>query len=241
MKEIVNINWLLLAAPSLCVLGIALVISMLGLMEYSSVSCNLNRRDFIKKKLFKTGVRISAGLIITGIILFQFKIPSDKLIVVQISKVKPDASIQWLPTGNVLHFAPAELTIDAHNKSHILNNEGMIDNTISLFWDGFIQTPFIRFEKGDYTVEFLAKGTKAEDEFSKIKVEFETPGKDNDLATQSIIYFELTKTMNPYRMNFKTGVETIGRIRLTYFNDIFIPKTGKGRDVWVKEFTIIKH
>ena len=241
MKEIVNINRLLLAAPLLCALGIALFISMLGLMEYSRTSYNLKRSDFIKKRLFKTGVWISAGLIITGIILFQFRIPSDKLIVVKINQIKPNAWVQWPPTANSFHFTPAELTIDAHNKSHIQNNEGMIDNTISLFWDGFIQTPFIRFGKGEYTVEFLAKGTRAEDEFSKIKVEFEIPDKNNLLVTRSIIYFELTKTMKPYRMNFKVEAESIGRIRITYFNDVFIPKTGKGRDVWIKEFTIIKH
>jgi hypothetical protein len=240
IEEIIKINWLLLLAPFLSALGFAAFIFILSAMEYFKISSALKRVDFFKGKFFKYGAWISVGLIIAGIILFQFKIPSNKLIVVKVVEEKKDTAIHWPLNNTEFSFLPSDLTIDAHNKSHKMNNEDMIDNTISLFWDGFIQTPFIMFDKGAYMVEFQAKGTKAEDEYSKIKVEFESPDKNNYLVAKTILYFEMTKKMEPYRMQFEIRDTTIGRIRITYFNDLFVPETGKGRDVWIKGFNIIK-
>ena len=124
--------------------------------------------------------------------------------------------------------------MDAHNKNHILNNEKMKNNTMVLFWDGYIRTPFLHFKKGNYMIEFQAKGSKAEEEYSRIKVEFETPDKNNYLVTKAEHYFELTDKMEPYRMSIQTPADTIGRIRITYFNDLYLPETKEGRDVWIR-------
>jgi hypothetical protein len=47
--------------------------------------------------------------------------------------------------------------------------------------------------------------------------------------------------MEIYHMDFRTLTNTIGRIRITYFNDIYIPGTGEGRDVWIKNPEIKMH
>jgi hypothetical protein len=114
----------------------------------------------------------------------------------------------------------------------------MKDNTMALLWDGYIQTPFIEFKKGDYVMEFQAKGSGAKEEFSKLKIEFEIPDKNNYLCTTASIYIELTGKMETYPMDFQTTANTMGRIRITYFNDIYIPETGEGRDVWIREIMI---
>jgi len=236
MTETIQINWLLLIAPFLWVLGIAVTIALLGLMEFLKNSKRMKRSEFLKKPLFKIGIIISVGLIVTGLILSLFKIPSDKFIAVKIG----EPTTQIVKMGNLLSFSPGELKMDNHNKSHRMNNENMVDNTMVLFWDGYIQTPFIQFKKGHYSVEFRARGSRAKDAFSKIKVEFEIPGEDNYLETQTVRYIELSNRMAVYNMDFQTETAAMGRIRVTYFNDLYIPETRKGRDVWLRDVKVKK-
>ena len=183
------------------------------------------------------GCLIGAGLIIGGFLLNYAKIPSRQLIVVKIDRQKLPR-LRSMPTEAPIPFSPGELKMNPQNKSHILNNEKMKDNTMALLWDGFIQTPFIEFKKGDYAIEFQARGSRAEEEFSKLKIEFEIPDKNNYMCTTTSTYIELTGKMETYRMDFQTTADTIGRIRITYFNDIYIPGTGEGRDVWLREIMI---
>jgi hypothetical protein len=240
MTETIQINWLLLLAPFLWILGLAVLVALAGAMHFSRVAAALKYRDFIKKPFTRIGCLIGAGLIISGFLLNYAKIPSQQLIVVKIDKQKlpPSRSIS---TDAPILFSPKELKMNPQNQSHILNNEKMIDDTMVLFWDGYIQTPFIEFNKGDYVIEFQAKGSSAEEEFSKIKIEFEIPDKNNYLCTTASTYIELTGKMETYRMDFRTSTNTIGRIRITYFNDIYIPGTNEGRDVWIKNPEIKMH
>jgi hypothetical protein len=239
MIETIQINWLLLAAPFLWTLGIAVIVTLLTLMHFSKAATGLKYQDFIKKPLSRIGVLIGAGLIISGFLLNFARIPSHQLIVVKLGKQKP---IPLKPVStDPVHFSPQELKMDAHNKSHILNNEKMKDNTMVLFWDGYIETPFLQFKPVEYTVEFQAEGSRAEEEYSQIKVEFEIPDKNNYLVTTFRKYIELTGKMEPYRMIFNVESDTMGRIRITYFNDVYIPETGTGRDVRLKNLTIRKN
>ncbi len=237
MTETIQINWLLLLAPFLWILGIAVFVALAGMMHFSRVSTALKYREFIKKPFTRIGCLIGAGLIIGGFLLNFAKIPSRQLIVVKIDKQKLPR-LRRMPTEASILFSPKELKMNPQNKSHILNNEKMKDNTMALLWDGFIQTPFIEFKKGDYVIEFQARGSRAEEEFSRLKIEFEIPGKNNYMCTTTNTYIELTGKMETYRMYFRTAADTIGRIRITYFNDIYIPGTGEGRDVWLREIMI---
>lgn len=240
MTETIQINWLLLAAPFFWILGIAVFVALAGLMYYSRVAAALKYRDFIKKPFARIGCLVGAGLIISGFLLNYAKIPSRQLIVVKIDKQKLPP-LRTISTGTPILFSPKELKMNPQNKSHILNNEKMKDNTMALLWDGYIQTPFIEFKKGDYVMEFQAKGSRAEEEFSMLKIEFEIPDKNNYLCTTASTYIELTGKMETYRMDFQTTANTIGRIRITYFNDVYIPETGEGRDVWIKDLDIKMH
>lgn len=221
------------------ILGIAIFVALAGVMHFSRVSTALKYRDFIKKPFTRIGCLVGAGLIISGFLLNYAKIPSRQLIVVKIDKQELPR-LRSISTEAPILFSPKELKMNPQNKNHILNNEKMIDNTMTLFWDGYIQTPFIEFKKGDYAIEFQAKGSRAEEEFSKVKIEFELPDKNNYLCTTASTYIELTGNMETYRMDFQTTANTMGRIRITYFNDIYIPETGKGRDVWIKDLNIFR-
>jgi hypothetical protein len=237
MIETIQINWLLLVAPFLWILGIAVFVALVGVMHFSRVITAMKYRDFINKTFARIGCLVGAGLIISGFLLNYAKIPSHQLIVVKIDKQKL-TPLRTIATETPILFLPKELKMNPQNKNHILNNEKMIENTMVLFWDGYIQTPFIEFKKGDYAIEFQAKGSRAENEFSKLKIEFEIPDKNNYMCTTASTYIELTGNMKIYRMDFQTTTKTLGRIRITYFNDLYIPETGKGRDVWIKEVKI---
>ena len=147
MTETIHINWLLLAAPFLWILGMAVFVALAGLMHFPRVSTALKYRDFIKKPFTRIGCLVGAGLIISGFLLNYAKIPSLQLIVVKIDKQKlpPLRSISF--EAPIL-FSPKQLKMNLQNKNHILNNEKMKDNTMALLWDGYIQTPFIEFKKG---------------------------------------------------------------------------------------------
>lgn len=219
------------------ILGLAVFVALVGQMYFSRVSTALKYRDFIKKPLTRIGCLVGAGLIISGFLLDYAKIPSRQLIVVKINKNKIP-SLRSISVETPILFSPKQLKMNPKNKNHILNNEKMKDNTMVLLWDGYIQTPFIEFKKGDYVVEFQARGSGAEGEFSKLKIEFEIPDKKSYLCSTASTYIELTGEMKPYRMDFQTTANSMGRIRVTYFNDIYIPETKEGRDVWIREVKI---
>ncbi len=243
MKELVKINWIMLAAPFLWAFGISIALSLGAIMEYLRIKEGLNRKEFIKKPLHKNCFLLSAGLILLGIVLFPFKIPHDKLIVVQLENRNPNIINKWEgrklePPEKSIRFTPDDMKMDAHNKSHILNNEKRKEDTMVLFWDGYIQSPFVKFNPGLYGLTFEAKGSKAEDEYSMIKVEFESPDEKGYLISHAVQYIELSRKFKQYRVKFDTVSEMLGRIRITYFNDVYIPGKKKGRDVWINNISI---
>lgn len=237
MMETIRINWLLLAAPLLWSLGIALFLALIGLMEFSKTTRNVNRKEFLKSTFCKTTAGVGIALVVGGLLLNFAQIPSHRFIAVKLEKPTSSSLITVSP-GTPLAFSPNELKMDPKNRGHYLNNQGMKNNTMALFWDGFIRTPFLQFDKGNYRVQFQARGTEAENEYARIKIEFEIPGEKNYLVTKKIAYFELTDKMHMYEMDFQTETSVIGRIRITYFNDIYIPETKKGRDVWLKDIIL---
>jgi hypothetical protein len=84
MTETIYINWLLLMAPFLWILGVALA----SVMHFSRVASALKYRDFIKKPFTRIGCLVGAGLIISGFLLNYAKIPSRQLIAVKIDRQK---------------------------------------------------------------------------------------------------------------------------------------------------------
>jgi hypothetical protein len=238
MNETIHINWLLLVSPFLWTLGCAVILALLGHMQFLNASAGIKCRDFIKKPLFKKGVLIGICLIVSGFLLNFAKIPSEKLIAVKLNPQNQNRGPLKILTDGPLYLPPRELDMDAHNKSHILNNEKMKNSTMVLFWDGYIRTPFLRLKRGNYTVTFQAKGSKADDEYSQVKIEFEVPDKNYYLVTEAEHYFHLTDRMETYRINIQSLTDTLGRIRITYFNDLYLPKTKEGRDVWIRNLVI---
>lgn len=241
MIETVKINWLLLLSPLLWALGIAAAFTLLAMWFFEKRTSGTGFRVFFTSLQVKNWLKVSTALVITGLLLGFFKLPSSRLIAV---KVDNPGNKEFKPvTLQGVHFLPSHLEINAKNKNHVLNNEKMRDNTMVLLWDGYIRSPFLRYPLGDYSFEFEAKGSRAKGEFSALKIELEAPDQNGFLSNRYIWYTALTAKMKTYRLPFPirdTGVIT-ARIRLTYFNDLYVPETKQGRDVWIKNIRILRH
>lgn len=239
MKEILKIDWLLLIAPLLWCTGIAGIIGLLGIMEFKRFSEHIHPWGFLKSKMSKITFIICFALIFTGFLLTMVKIPPCRLIVRKIENLTPNDISQFQILIN-REFLPEELMMDPKNHSHLLNSKRRKNDPMVLFWDGYIQTPFLRFDEGDFTIEFLSKGTKADNEWSQIKIQFEIIDKNNFLITKDLKYFNPTDRMSHFRLIFHNETSSVGRIRLVFFNDLYIPDTKEGRDVWIKDLKIVK-
>jgi hypothetical protein len=242
INETVYINWLLPASHFLWILGAAILLTMLAiaLFQYTPATILKEWRQLISKPSVKIFQVIAFGLILAGLLVNLFKIPSPNLVVV---KINPKASdIQLLPEISIdPHlFSPNDLKMDPMNKSHPINGKDRKDDLLTLFWDGHVSTSFQRFTKGNYIIRFQARGTEANREFAKIKIEFESPDTHKIMVTRNRLYIDLTSDMQNYEFSFTCPADNIGRIRITYFNDFQVAGTHKGRDVWIKEISLQK-
>lgn len=219
MTETVSINWLLMLSHFLWIFGVAVVIAMAAL-----------------RRLSKPSLWLGGGLIAAGILLTFFILPSGRLIVEKVEHA--DAGSQLPSIENLRFVPPSELKLDPLNAAHSINKKKMQNNTLVLFWDGFIKSPYFRFPAGKYKWQFNARGTKVKDTFSKLKVEFESPDSQGYLLTGAHKYLELSGKMKNYDLIFSLSKDTIGRVRITFYNDLHLEGTLKGRDVFIKDVSI---
>ena len=235
--EIVSINFLMLLSYFLLLTGAALLLTLTGIYYYSRTRKN----EPLPVKIFYDKVRIwvwfAGALIFLGIVAGIFKLPSSQLVTVRL--VNPELTKEVTYIGNSETFRPEDLKINPYNKKHPLNNEQMKDETMMLFWNGSIETPFYNYYPGEYLFSFQAKGSIAKGVYSKIKVEFEIPDENHYLVIHKRIYIELTSRLREYRIPFNLKIGTVARARITFFNDIYFPKEKIGRDVWIKSVQII--
>lgn len=238
LLETIYINWLLLVAPFLSLVGVALMLALVALGFYfvPVFSHWPERLAFFKKTWVKRLWLVGLILMVAGPVIYTFKLDSPDLIVVKVAQPAPDAT--FLPVFSGHTFATQELRIDPQNGAHKVNKKSMEPGPMVLYWDGYVRTPYLSLPEGSYIVTFLAAGSQAQDAFSKIKVEFQSPDKNNYLVTRKRLYFELTPKASLYHMLFHTTEDTIGRISITFFNDVYIPETKQGRDVWLDEISV---
>ncbi|MCP5106856.1 MAG: hypothetical protein GY950_25960, partial [bacterium] len=163
MTEIIKINWILMAANGCWILGAAVIAARLSIMEFTRRSGKIEK--FPRKLLL-----LSAGLIVLGAVLINFKIPTFKLLVPKITHLD---ETRLRSCDRDIVFPLNDLKMDIMNGRHKRNTTGIIDNSLALFFDGYIQAPMMKFGAGDYTVSFSAWGTKAMDEYAALKIEFE--------------------------------------------------------------------
>ncbi|MCP4156068.1 MAG: hypothetical protein GY757_50580, partial [bacterium] len=121
------------------------------------------------------------------------------------------------------------------------NTTEIIAQTAALFFEGDIKTPLVKFKGGHYTLNFTARGSKAWDEYSILRVDYRELDENNYLLLKKSAYVNLTATMEHYQIPFQTTNTTqsaIGRLEISFVNDDLEPGGKKDRNAWVKEIKI---
>lgn len=222
MIEVVKINWVLMAGHACWILGAAIMAAILSIMEFARFS----------RKPTKL-LWVSAGLIVVGILLINFKIPTSKLLVSRVSGLDEAGLVSC---EDSIAFQVKELQLDGLNGRHKRNTRDIIDNTLALFYDGYIRTPLVKFKPGEYMVGFEARGTRALDEYAAVKVEFERL-EGHYLIVKQAKLIVLNPVMKKREVRFRVKEPSIGRIKISFVNDDLVP--GKeDRNVWIKNISI---
>jgi hypothetical protein len=226
MTEIVKINWVLMAGHACWVLGTAIILTLLTVMEFS----RSNRK--VPVKMFV----VSVGLIVLGVLLLNFRIPTSKLLVSRVTGLNEGTLVSCDVS---VSFPVNDIRMDELNGRHERNTTAILDNTLALFYDGFMVTPLVKFKPGEYAAEFSARGTKALDEYAAVKVEFERL-EGEYLISRVQRFIVLTPDMRKWEMRFPVKEQSIGRIKISFVNDDLEAGGKRDRNVWVKDIGIIK-
>ncbi len=241
MIELIKINWLAVVSGLLWITGLSLALAGLCRMEFlflkhkKPIIPEDSRKSFFSKKLFL----MSAVLMVIGGLLTLFKMPSSHLLVTKLLNVDETKCIH-MDGEKELAFSIKDLKLDPLNRAHKRNRTDIRDNTAVLFYSGFIKTPVIEFEAGDYVTVFYARGSKAWEEFSILKIEFETLDPSYYLTAKKSKYIQLTGKMKPWALGFKVETTVIGRLKLSFVNDDLEPGLKKDRNAWIKDIKIKK-
>jgi hypothetical protein len=241
MSELIKINWIAVVSGLLWITGLSLALAGFCRMEFlflrhkKAMTLEDFRKDFFSKRLFL----IFIVLIVVGGVLNLFKVPSENLLVTKLVNVDEAECINIMMEEK-LAFLNKDLKLDPLNRKHKRNRSDIRDNTAVLFYDGYIKTPFIKFEAGYYVINFDARGSEAWEEFSILKIEFETLVPNHYLIAKSSIYIQLTSKMKPWSMGCQVEAPIIGRVKVSFVNDDLEPGGKRDRNAWIKDIKIWK-
>ena len=223
MIETIKINWLLMAGHACWVLGAAIVLTL--------VCIAINNNQSPRKP-----VKILAGavlLAIAGILILQFKIPTPRLLVSKISGLETNSIIAC---NKPITFTREHLFMDILNGRHKRNTTHVIENTMALFYNGYVQTPMLELPVGVYNIHVTARGTKAMDDYSVLKVEFQRLEGDY-LIPRAVNFITLNPDMIKRRTRLRIKEPAKGRLKILFVNDDLEPGK-RDRNVWLKDITI---
>lgn len=230
MSEIIKFNWLQPLSMLCLIAALALAIVFLSFKIVPGADGQSKKNRIL--------LAAAAFLALSGI-LCCFKMPSRHLLISTLTGMDNNLVLKWDDKAPKF-FSARELIIDYKNAQHPRNRTDIRENTSCLFFNGFISTPFIHFEPGEYSLTFSARGSFAFDQNAILSAEFSAPDADNYLIAAKQLYFRLTPTLENYKMDFSVSGKTIGRIRLHFVNDHLEPNQRRDRNAFIKDVMIWK-
>lgn len=233
LLEYYTINWWLLLSNFIWILGAAIIIAAFSYIEFLIWKQKIKTIKFFTRRSFKKYLFLSLVLPVVGLILSSFnfsKNPSPSKFIFIDYNICDLGEIEKYYIGESLNISVYEMIMS--RKYPVRNNK------ISMPWNGYIGTPFIKFASGHYAVEFEAYGSEAHHEFSKIYVFFLVM-KNKKLVLNKIMKTIELKEKKKYRLKFEVDENKIGKIRIQFFNDDGDEKGGD-RNVWIGALKIIK-
>jgi hypothetical protein len=228
------IDWWLLFSNFVWILGIAITIATFSYHEFLTMQQKVKKLEIFRKSSFKKSIFL--GLILIGVGLFLTSLNSSnnfssaKFRFIDYNIYKPE-EIEKFDDGEALIISTHKMEM---NKNYLISK-----NKISMWWNGYIGTPFMKFVSGQYAIEFEAYGSEALNEYSKILISFLVLKNKNLILKKLLKEIELTEIKRKYFLKFETEKNQIGRIRIQFFNDGGDEKGGD-RNVWIEGLKIRK-
>jgi len=229
------IDWWLVIFNFVWILGAAIILSDFSYHEFLTKGKEIKLTDILKKSSFKKPLFAGVILLSIGIVFSSINSKNDYLLIrftyIDYNIYDP-AKIEKYDIGKLLNIPTHGMEVK--NKKYRVSN-----NLIAMSWNGYVETPFIKFTCGHYALEFEAFGSEANNEFSKIVVALLVI-KDKKLVLHNFIkIIGLTELKKGYRLKFEVEESKTGKIRVRFFND-FVGKKGNDRNVWIGGMKIEK-
>jgi len=233
--EFVAVDWWFVFSSLLWILGMAIILITLGYYDYSTSRKRIKLSDLLNSGSFKKYLILGLSFIIIGLpisLIRSGREASPKYFFVDYN-VYDTGKIRPLEIVDHIGFENDELEMNTRNPAGENFQYPIESGSITMPWEGYVGTPFLKLSKGTYAIEFEARGSKAADEFAKIFV-FLVALKKSMVGMQKLIETqELSEEMKSYRLKFEVNNELIGKIRVQFFNNGGDEKGGD-RNVWIR-------
>lgn len=235
--EFVVVDWRLIFLNFLWILGAAIILITLSYHEFLASQKKIEFWHIFKASSFKKYSIL--GLILIALGLFLSPISSGR----QTSSKYFFIDYNVFDSGRIKPIEFSESINFRNDEMEMKNPAGdnlqyPIENGyIVMLWNGYVGTPFIKLFKGNYILEFEARGSKADNEIAKFFVFF-VALKKRMLTMQKLLETkELSETMKTYSLKFEVEKKAVGKIRIQFYNDR-VDEKGGDRNVWIRGMKI---
>ncbi len=237
--EFVVVDWRLISANFLWILGAAIILITLSYHEFLASQKKIKFWNILMASSFKKYSILGLTLIALGLFFSPISSggqTSSKFFFIDYN-VFDSEKIKPVEFSESINFTNNEMEMNTKNPAGDNLQYPIENGLIVMPWNGYVGTPFIKLHKGNYIIEFEARGSRADNEFAKIFV-FLVALKKRMLAMQKLFETkELSETMKTYSLKFEVEKETVGKIRIQFFNDGGDERAGD-RNVWISGMKI---
>jgi len=233
--EFAAVDWWFIFNNSLWILGAAIVLITFSYHEYLVSRKKVKFLDILKTLSFKKYSILGLTLVVAGLSLSEINLGRKGLL----KYIFVDYNVYDLRKIKALEFYQSksfqnnELEMNIRNSTEDKFEYPIEKGLVVMAWNGYVGTPFLKLQKGNYIFEFEARGSKADNEYAKTLVFFVVL-KRRMLTVQKLIEpQELSEEMRMYSFKFEVKKEEVGKIRIQFINDRVDDK-GRDRNVWIR-------
>jgi hypothetical protein len=215
------LDWTVAASNLIWITGVAMVLFYVSLWDYMRREKGWKFRTIFFERSTKYGFLVGVALVLTG---YAFS-PSDW-------NAKKGTKGVFIDHAEY-PLNPTQLATIGDNEAININEmekivKQPVENAtcypsdgrfIVMRWHGIVGTPFYRFAKGSYELNFEGMGTEAQGDGARIYVLFVVWRNGSVWLERMLDEIRLGKEPRPYSLRFEVKADEVGKIRIQFFND----------------------
>ena len=191
----------------LWILGIAIILADISIHEYIAHISRIKIKRVFKYTSFKKPFLGAVVFILSGICASIFIHYSEKVNAISID--------------DTIKFAPTDFE----------GNKVIRDDIIIMIGNGAIETKKIQFEKSEYEIKIISRGSKALGETAQLRVY---------VGISPIDDFFTSTEYKEKIIIYKSNKKTLHRLRIEFTNDFYDPEKKLDRNAYIKSISIAK-